>query len=113
MVVEVTKENFEKEVIHSEVPVIIDFWSQSCRPCKMLAPVFEEISSSYKGKLKFAKMNAQENLDIAAKFGIMTLPTLVLINKGKEVDKAFGFAPAGVLKTKIDIMMERLQARKT
>ena len=108
MVTEVNTENFEEEVLKSDIPVLIDFWSPVCMPCKMLLPVFEELSSEYKGKIKFVKINAQEYVDLANRYNIAGLPAIVLTKKGMEIDRATGFAPEGILKAKIDYMLEKL-----
>lgn len=106
--IHVTKENFKKEVADSDIPVLIDFWAQWCRPCLMMAPVFEELSKEYEGKLKFVKANVEENEKLAYKFGITGIPAIVLTKKGKEVDRFTGFAPKEMIKAKIDFMMNKL-----
>lgn len=108
MVTHVTKENFEKEVANSDTPVLIDFWAQWCRPCLMMAPVFEELSSEYEGKVKFVKVNVEEQGELASDFGITGIPCLALTNKGKEVDRFSGFAPKPMIKAKIDFMLEKI-----
>jgi len=112
MVTEVNANNFEKEVTNSDIPVIIDFWSPSCMPCKMLLPVVEELSSEYRGKLKFVKINVQENVELANKYDIAGLPAIVLTKKGREIDRTTGFAPEGILKARIDYMLEKLHLLK-
>lgn len=110
--IELNTENFEKEVLHSEKLIIIDFWSQKCIQCKVLAPVLEELEHDYKGKLKFAKLNVAENMQIAEKYGVLGLPTLILAEKGKEIGRITGFSPAFVLKGKIDFLMEKANLAK-
>jgi len=102
---EITESNFEKEVMKSDTPVLLDFWAEWCGPCRMLAPVFEQLSSDFKGKIKFAKVNVDDNEKVAGKFGVMGIPCLVLVEKGKEVDRIVGYAPKEVLKKKIEGML--------
>ena len=108
MVDNITKDTFEKEVLQSEVPIIIDFWASWCGPCKMMAPIFEELSKEYKGKLNFAKVNVEEEEALAGEQDIMGIPCLIIYNKGKEVDRITGFAPKDGLKEKIDAILEKL-----
>lgn len=82
MIVNVTDTNFEEEVLHSTQPVLVDYWAEWCGPCKMIAPVLEEISSDYEGRLKVCKLNIDENTDTPAKFGIRGIPTLMLFKNG-------------------------------
>lgn len=102
MVIEVSKDNFKKEVGESKIPVIIDFWAEWCGPCQMMKPVFEELSEVYKGKLKFAKVNVDEEGELASNYSVRGIPCLVIVNKGKEVDRIIGFMPKNELKRKID-----------
>ena len=75
--------SFEADVLQSKQPVLVDYWAEWCGPCKMIAPILEEVSSAYKGKLQIAKMNVDENRDIPAKFGIRGIPTLMLFKGGQ------------------------------
>ena len=85
----VTKENFEAEVLKSEVPVLVDFWATWCGPCKMLAPVLSEIAEE--GKVKVAKINVDDEGELAMKFGIMSIPTVMLFENGERVKTAVGY----------------------
>ena len=82
-IMEVNDANFEQEVLKSPQPVLIDFWAGWCGPCKMIAPILDEVSKDYDGRLKIAKMNVDENRDIPAKFGIRGIPTLMLFKGGE------------------------------
>lgn len=86
----ITKENFEQEVLKSEVPVLLDFWAPWCGPCKMLTPVVEEIASEV-SDFKVGKVNVDDESDLAMQFGVQSIPTLVVVKNGEVVNKAVGF----------------------
>ena len=88
--VEVTTENFDAEVVKSDLPVLADFWAEWCVPCKMIAPVLHEIAEELDGKIKIAKVNVDEQADLAAQFGIVSIPTLLLFKGGEVVNKQVG-----------------------
>lgn len=108
-VTQLTQENFTQEVVQNDLPVLVDFWAPWCGPCKMMGPVFEELSSEYEGKLKFAKLNTEEEPQLAAQFGIQSIPTLSLMHQGKEAGRIMGFAPKPALKQKIEEALGGLQ----
>ena len=87
----ITKDNFEKEIINSELPVLLDFWAPWCGPCRMIAPVIAQVAEKYAGKAKVGKVNVDEENDLAAAFGIVSIPTLVVLKGGKVVSRATGF----------------------
>ena len=91
-VITVTKDNFQKEVIDSSVPVLMDFWASWCGPCKMLSPVIDEISEETAG-IKVCKVNVDEQPELAGQFGVMSIPTLVVMKNGKIANKSMGAQP--------------------
>lgn len=106
MTIVVTEENFEKEVVKSDVPVLIDFWASWCMPCKMLAPLFEELSREYEDKVKFVKVSVEEDENLASKFDVQSIPLLVLVKQGKEVGRITGFMPKDEIKQELDKLLE-------
>ena len=89
--IEVTDQDFESEVLGSGLPTLVDFWAAWCGPCKMIAPVVEEIAGEYDGRLKVVKMNVDDNPMTPAKLGVMGIPTLILFSNGEEVQRLVGF----------------------
>ncbi len=86
----ITKNNFEAEVIKSEIPVIVDFWATWCGPCRMIAPILEDIANENVGKIKVAKINVDEEMELAMQFKIEAIPTLLIFKNGNLVNKALG-----------------------
>jgi thioredoxin 1 len=99
--VTVTAGNFEAEVVKSSVPVIADFWAEWCGPCKMIAPVLKEIASAYKDRIKVAKIDVDAEGELAQKFNIVSIPTLLLFNKGQVVKQQIGAVPRQALEKMI------------
>ena len=87
---EITAQNFETEVLNSELPVLVDFWAPWCGPCKALTPTVEKLAVELEGKVKFAKCNIDQNRDIAGKYAIMSIPTLLIFHKGQVADQLIG-----------------------
>lgn len=98
---EATTANFDKEVIQSSGKVLVDFWAPWCGPCKMQTPILEKLAASGEVKTKILKLNTDENTEIAQKFGIVSIPTLILFENGKEIGRFVGVQPENVLKTKL------------
>lgn len=90
MEIEITNKNFQNEIIKSSIPVLVDFWAPWCGPCKMIAPHLEEISKQYADKLKVAKINVDDASDIATRYNVMSIPTLLLFKNGEIMDKKVG-----------------------
>ena len=101
-VADVNSKDFEDEVLKSKIPVIVDIWAEWCGPCRMFSPIIDEVSEEYKGKVKFVKLNADENEEIAAKYNIMSIPTALLIEKGDVKAVNVGAIPKESLKKWID-----------
>ncbi|MBD3163686.1 thioredoxin [Candidatus Woesearchaeota archaeon] len=108
MVKELNKENFEKEALESDIPVVVDFWASWCGPCRMMEPVFEKLSADFEGKLKFAKLSTEENPELAEKYGIRSIPCLKMFKGGKEVSEIIGFKAEDALKAEIENALEKL-----
>jgi thioredoxin 1 len=98
----VTEQTFEGEVLKSAVPVLVDFWAVWCGPCKMIAPIVEDLAGEYVGKLKVMKLDVDENSGVAAKFNVMSIPTLGIFSKGELIERIVGYMPKEQLKKRID-----------
>ncbi|MCA9734822.1 thioredoxin, partial [candidate division KSB1 bacterium] len=101
MALELTDSNFEQEVLNSDKPVLVDFWAEWCGPCKLIGPVIEELAGEFEGKALIGKLNVDDNRDVAAQYGIMSIPTLLFFKNGEVVSKHVGLASKGDLKKKI------------
>ncbi len=102
MVIDVADQTFEEEVIKSDLPVLLDLWAPWCRPCLMVAPVVEKLAEKYNGRFKFCRLNVDENPQTAAKYQIMSIPTLLFFKGGKVADTVIGAVPEQALQPKIE-----------
>ncbi len=99
---EVTGDNFQTEVLNSETPVLVDFWAEWCGPCKMIAPIVDELSTELQGKIRVGKLDADVNQDILQQYGIMGIPTLILFKGGQPVERVVGFQNKDRILSKIE-----------
>ena len=97
-----TDQTWDNEVLNSNLPVIVDFWAQWCAPCSIIAPILEQIGQEYEGKIKVGKLNVDENPLTAGKYQVMAIPTLLLFNGGKLVDRVVGVVPKKILVEKVE-----------
>jgi thioredoxin 1 len=104
--IEFTEENFQAEVLDSDIPVLVDYWSQYCQPCLMLTPVVEALAAEYEGKAKVGKLNAVENPGIATAQQVQGLPTLVIYKNGQQVDRQMGMFPKDFIANMIDKQLD-------
>ena len=99
---EVTDAEFDQEVLKADLPVMVDFWAEWCGPCKVVSPIVEELAKEYSDKVKFVKLDTEANFDIPARYGIRSLPTLMIFKGGKQVDQIFGARPKAELKHSLE-----------
>lgn len=100
-----TDQNFEAEVLNSDIPVMIDFWAVWCGPCRMIAPLVEELAVEYAGKVKIGKLDVDNNPETAVKYGVRSIPTLLFFKQGKLVDTVLGAVPKNLISGKLDSIL--------
>jgi len=100
--IEITDDNFESEVIKSDLPVLIDFWAAWCGPCRMIAPIVEELAGEYNGKVKIGKLDVDNNQQTAIKYGVRSIPTLLVFKNGEVKDTIIGAVPKSQISQKLD-----------
>ena len=104
--VEIKDANFSEIVTQAKTPVLVDFWAPWCAPCRMVAPVVDELAGEYEGRVSFGKVNVDENPKIASQYGIMSIPTLIIFKDGQPVANIVGFRPKDELKKSLDSALE-------
>ena len=100
--IEIDDSNFDQMVLQAKTPVLVDLWAPWCAPCRMVAPVVEELASEYEGRVSFAKLNVDQNPRTASRYGIMSIPTLLIFKDGKPISNIVGFRPKAELKRSLD-----------
>jgi thioredoxin 1 len=102
LIVTLTQDNFEKEALQSTTPVLVDFWAEWCGPCKMIAPVLDELATEYQGKVKIGKVNVDDYQNLAAQYGIRSIPTLLVLKNGQVAEQMIGAKSKRDLKASLD-----------
>jgi thioredoxin 1 len=112
-VIEVTDQNFEEEVLNSDLPTEVDFWAPWCGPCMMVSPIYDKLSEEYDGRFKFCKINVDENQRTAAKYQIMSIPMQMFFSDGEKVDEILGAVPENNIRTMVEDILKRFPADET
>ena len=105
MVTDINDQSFENEVVKCSMPVVVDFWAPWCGPCRMLAPMAEKLSKEYANRVKFCKLNVDENRQTATKYQVMSIPLLLFFKEGKQVDSVLGAVPEGEIRPKVEALL--------
>lgn len=106
-IVDVNQNTFQSNVTESNKPVLVDFWAAWCGPCRMVAPVIEELAGEYKDKFGFAKVDVDENPQLASQYGVMSIPTMIIFKDGKPQEQVIGYKPKAELKKLLDAMLSK------
>jgi len=106
-IVQVNQESFQKTVVESQKPVLVDFWAEWCGPCKMVAPVIDELAGEFKDKAGFAKVNVDENPQLASQFGVMSIPTIMIFKDGKPEQQVIGYKSKNDLKKLLESVLSK------
>ncbi len=105
MILDLTDQNFEDEVLKSGLPAVVDFWAPWCAPCRMIAPITEKLADEHRGKVKFCKLNVDENPQTAMKYQIMSIPLLIFFKDGQKVDESLGALPESMIRPKVEALL--------
>ena len=105
MLIDVTDQTFDAEVMKASIPVLIDMWAPWCGPCRMVEPILKKLSDKYQGKVKFCRMNVDENQKTPSQYRVMSIPNMLFIKGGKVIDTAVGAMPEAALQSKVDALL--------
>jgi thioredoxin 1 len=105
MVKDITGQDFEEEVLKSDIPVVVDFWAPWCAPCHMISPITEKMSEEFEGRIKFCKLNVDDNRQTAMEYQVMSIPLLLFFNGGQKIDESLGAVPESMLRPKVEALL--------